>query len=79
MLKFLEGLGTVNMPKPAKASKPWRPRLQRRHGLDMTAFVIFLRFGSLTEERVICRSREEIFRLTGVKPDTQTGMFRKWR
>jgi hypothetical protein len=66
-------------PKKRRASKPWKPRLVRDHTMDMMAFVIYLRFNSITEEKVIARSRKEIFEITGVKPNTQSTMFARWR
>jgi len=54
--------------------------LRRIHSLDLIKFVIFLRFNSLTTDQGgIARSCNEIFKITGVKPSSQSNMFKRWK
>ena len=80
LLEYLDSQQHMNIKQgAAKVTKPKGPKLIHQHSIDMMAFVIFLRFNSLTSDAQVARSCREIFEITGVKPSTQANMFARWR
>ena len=66
MIAFLEALHVAKHPDIKKRKK--KENIKNYHSLEMKAFVVWLRYGSLAE---VCepplRTFKEIFRITGVK------------
>lgn len=51
MIAFLEALHAAKHPATEKKAKKWKgPKFKVHHTLEMKAFVVWLRFGSLSEE-----------------------------
>jgi len=56
------------------------PKFMVNHRTEARMFVVFLRFGSLTQEcHPRLRTHRRIFEITGVKPTTQFNIIRRWR
>ena len=55
------------------------PSFVRQVSLDLKRFVIFLRFASLTEEKVVSHSAKEIMDITGLKHKTIWSIIYRWR
>jgi hypothetical protein len=77
-VEFLEGLRDKK-EVPVKVSTRGKPLFSRDYGHAKYAYVIFLRFGSLTSNDHIEMSTREIQRITGVNENSQWTMFRRWR
>lgn len=74
MIEFLEALRAAKHPENPKKRNPKqrRPAFKVFHTVEMKAFVVWLRFGSLTAEcKPALRKMREIFRITGVKLSSQ--------
>ena len=69
VLEYLTKLHAAKYPeKPKKAKKGKGPKFQVNHSFETRAYVIWLRYGSITQE---CdpplRTHQRIFEITGVK------------
>ena len=62
-----------------KPSKGFKLAHWKAMTLWQMAIVIFLRFGSLTDDRELWHNYNEVFRRTGVKPITQWFIIKRWR
>ena len=52
IIAFLEALHAAKHPEKRKREKKWRmPKLMVHHSLEMKAFVVWLRYGSLKMRR----------------------------
>ena len=60
-------------------SKGTKYLLRRQHSISMEALVIFMRFGSLTNDNHKWLTATEVFKRTGVKIKTQWSMVNRWR
>ena len=81
MIAFLEALHAAKHPdNPKKDIKRRAPKFKVYHSLEMKAFVVWLRYGSLTEEvEPPLRTYNQIFQVTGVKINSQFIIIRVWR
>ena len=81
MIDFLEHLRNMKHPVKdvQKVDKPQKFRLRRSHTLDMQAYVIFLRYGSLTEPNKVQHTFKRIKDITGVKAPTAYKMIKRWK
>ena len=78
---FLQQLHDEKYPKkPKRIRKQLFPKFMVSHRVETRMYVVYLRFGSLTEEcHPPLRTHRRIFEITGVKPSTQFNMIRSWR
>ena len=82
MIAFLEALHAAKHPeKPKKEKKRRVPKFMVYHSLEMKAFVVWLRYGTLSEEvQPPLRTYSQIFKITGVKISSQfTIIIRLWK
>ena len=62
-----------------KRSKATKYLLRREHPLEINALVIFLRFGTLENDKEQWHSPTEVWKRTGIKFCTQHKMVKRWR
>ena len=69
MIGFLEELRRIMHPEKVvqKEVKSWKPKLQHDHHNDVKAYVVFLRYGSLTEPGPKWHTFRRIAEITGIK------------
>jgi len=81
MIAFLEALHAAKHPeKPKKEKKRRVPKFMVYHTLEMKAFVVWLRYGTLSEEvQPALRTYSQIFKITGVKISSQFTIIRLWK
>ena len=81
MIAFLEALHEAKHPdKPKKEKKRRAPKFMVYHSLEMKAFVVWLRYGTLSEEvQPTLRTYSQIFHITGVKISSQFIIIRLWK
>ena len=81
MIAFLEALHAAKHPeKPKREKKRKIPKFMVNHSLEMKAFVVWLRYGTLSEEvRPPLRTFREIFQITGVKINSQFTIIKLWK
>ena len=81
MIAFLEALHAAKHPdNPKKGKKRRAPKFKVYHSLEMKAFVVWLRYGSLSEEvRPPLRTYSQIFQITGVKIKSQFTIIKLWK
>jgi hypothetical protein len=72
VINFLEELRNARHPEKLKKkeAKPWHPNLRQKITMDFKAYIVYLRFGSLTEPGPKWHSFREISETTGVKLKT---------
>ena len=81
MIAFLEALHAAKHPDiPKKDKKRRELKFKVYHSLEMKAFVVWLRYGSLSEEvRPPLRTYSQIFQITGVKIKSQLTIIKLWK
>ena len=81
MIAFLEALHAAKHPeKPKKEKKRRTPKFMVYHSLEMKALVVWLRYGTLSEEvQPALRTYSQIFKITGVKISSQFTIIRLWK
>jgi len=81
MIAFLEALHAAKHPeKPKKEKKRRTPKFMVYHSLEMKVFVVWLRYGTLSEEvQPALRTYSQIFKITGVKISSQFTIVRLWK
>ena len=81
MIAFLEALHASKHPdNPKRQTKQRIPKFKVYHSLEMKAFVIWLRYGTLSEEtEPPLRTFRQIFQITGVKVTSQFTIIRLWK
>ena len=81
MIAFLEALHEAKHPdKPKREKKRRAPKIMFYHSLEMKAFVVWLRYGTLSEEvQPTLRTYSQIFHITGVKISSQFTIIRLWK
>ena len=79
LTEFLEQLHQQKYPKKEKKCKKVKmPRFMVNHRTEARMFVVFLRFGSLTQEcHPPLRTHRRIFEIMGVKTTTQFNIIRR--
>ena len=78
MIGFLEGLKSVR-PRRQKAVKGFKMRKTRAFSLSQQAFVIYLRFGSLSTDKENWHSPSEVFKRVGIRHGAQYNIIQRWR
>jgi hypothetical protein len=81
MIAFLEALHAAKHPEKPKREKKRRiPKFMVHHSLEMKAFVVWLRYGTLSEVvEPLLRTFRQIFQITGVKFNSQFTIIRLWK
>ena len=81
MIAFLEALHVAKHPDNPKKDKKWRAsKFKVYHSLEMKAFVVRLRYGSLSEVvEPPLRTFRQIFHVTGVKINSQFTIIKLWK
>lgn len=81
MIAFLEALHASKHPdNPKRQMKRRIPKFKVYHTLEMKAFVVWLRYGTLSEEiEPPLRTFHQIFQITGVKVNSQFTIIRLWK
>ena len=81
MIAFLEALHASKHPEnPKRPEKRRIPKFKVYHSLEMKAFVIWLRYGTLSEDiEPPLRTHRQIFQITGVKVTSQFTIIRLWK
>ena len=80
MIEFLEELRMIRHreKEEKKEAKPWKPKLRHDHSHDVKAYVVFLRYGSLTEPGPKWHTFSRIREITGVKINTAHYICKHW-
>ena len=81
MIAFLEALHATKHPeKPRREKKQRAPKFKVYHSLEKKAFVVWLSYGTLSEEvRPPPRTFREIFQIKGVKINSQFTIIKLWK
>ena len=81
MIAFLEALHASKHPdNPKRPIKRRRSILMVHHSLEMKAFVVWLRYGTLSEVvEPPLRTFRQIFQITGVKVNSLFTIIRLWK
>lgn len=78
LIDFLESVRS-DKPKKLRQLKPYKLKLRKSYPLDLKAFVIYLRFGTLTNDCPPIRTMEQVRDITGVKLKSCYTIVRIWR
>ena len=81
MIAFLETLHASKHPDNPKRQKKRRiPKFMVHHSLEMKAFVVWLRYGTLSEVvEPPLRTFRQIFQFTGLNVNSQFTIIRLWK
>lgn len=80
MIQFLEELRKAKHPeKEKKQQKERRPILKNYYNLDIKAYVVFLRYGSLTEPGPKWHTFKRIGEIAGMKTITAFKIVKTWK
>ena len=81
MIAFLEALhASKHLDNPKRPTKRRTPKFMVHHSLEMKAFVVWLRYGTLSKEvQPPLRTYSQIFQITGVKVNSQFTIIRLWK
>jgi hypothetical protein len=78
ILRFLDAHAKPEQPS-RRPKKGFKVKLPPPFSLSSQALVIYLRFGSIHNDRHAWLSPKEVFFRTGVKPPSQSNIIRRWR
>ena len=78
ILKFLDAHTKPEQPK-RRAKKGFKVKLPPPFSLSTQALVIYLRFGTIHNDRQRWLGPKEVFYRTGVRPVSQSNIVRRWR
>ena len=62
-----------------KEAKPWHPNLRQKITMDFKAYVVYLRYGSLTEAGPKWHTFKKISEMTGVRLKTAFEIVKRWK
>ena len=79
LLDYLESERASRHPPVPKKSKHEKVTIYRHHSLEKVAWVIYLRFGSLTDDAQVMHTLHEIRKFTGIALSTIDKMVFRWR
>jgi transposase len=81
MIQFLEHLREArhDKPKAEKLKKPWNPKLRHFYNMDLKAYVVFLRYGQISEPGPNWHTCKRISEIAGLKQATAFSIVKHWR
>jgi hypothetical protein len=78
ILRFLDAHAKEEVPR-RKANKELKLKAPSLFSLSTQALVIYLRFGTISNDSQKWLSPKEVLYRTGVKPSAQTNLIKRWK